>query len=51
MTIEELREKLQKIKKWNNPMEAHRAADDNLLTYINDSEVTRLFNDLEKWYE
>ena len=34
----------------NDPEYDHRAADRALLDYINDPEVTKAFNDIEKWY-
>jgi hypothetical protein len=51
MSIEELREKL--IKAFNGPGDkelTHMDADDLLLEYINDPEVTRIFNEADKWY-
>ena len=34
-----------------SPDEAHVKADDLLLKYINDSEITQAFEKIEKWYE
>ena len=52
MTIEELRQKLQEIK--NNAgadVEGqHSDADRLLIKYINDAQVTKIFDDIEKWY-
>jgi len=56
MNIKELREGMERIN-WEcsgNPNwdeeQAHVKIDELLLEYINDSEVTRLFKVLDKWY-
>jgi hypothetical protein len=62
MTIEELRDELRKIKAQqdarkpgtvkgaSDPAVQHMRADEFLLDFINDEEVTRLFRSLTKWY-
>lgn len=54
MTLEELKEKLKAIidRQSNRDTERdHIEADGLLLEYINDEEVTRLFEEIEKWYD
>lgn len=34
----------------NDTEKAHSDADDALLEYINDPEITKAFNSVEKWY-
>lgn len=46
--IDKLKELLDLSKK--DPEDAHGQADEYLLKFINDSEITDLFNKLEKWY-
>jgi len=55
MTIEELRRKLYTLvaKEDGGQFDtetAHVEADELLLEYINDEEVSRSFHDLNKWY-
>ena len=51
MSKEELIAKLKALSESNYDIEeGHSQADGWLLEYINDPEVTELFNDLEKWY-
>ena len=54
MTIDELKEGLKEIKKeeeehYDLEM-THGKADNLLLKFIDSAEVTKLFNDLNKWY-
>ena len=50
MNIKELKEKLKSINpNWDVEMN-HVRADELLLEYINDPEVTQLFDNIEKWY-
>lgn len=53
MTIEELRSQLRDLancKHGYDPEADHGKADDLLLEFINDKEVTEAFNDIDKWY-
>jgi hypothetical protein len=52
MTIDELKAKLMEaIEKYKGDTETlHGEADELLLEYINDTEVTALYNSFEKWY-
>lgn len=51
MTKQELIEKLQYCKSIDADEDlAHTTADEALLEYINDPEVTELFNSIHKWY-
>lgn len=51
MTKEELIQNLKALSESNYDIEVgHGQADEWLLEYINDAEVTELFNELEKWY-
>jgi hypothetical protein len=53
MSIEELREKLRALLEDREDADTendHVRADDLLLDYINDAEVSEAFNALEKWY-
>jgi hypothetical protein len=52
MTIEELRQKLDEIAiiGGRDPEVEHSAADELLVRYINDPEVTKIYGDIEKWY-
>jgi hypothetical protein len=46
-------ELLEKLKSWHGETDhegAHIAADEILLEYINDEEIAKAFNDIEKWY-
>ena len=51
MTKPELIEKLRKIQEdtWDKEKN-HGEADDLLLAYIGDEDITDAFNDIEKWY-
>jgi hypothetical protein len=53
MTLEQLREamKAAEIKYQENPELIHTAQDDLLLEFINDPEVTEIYNRTAKWYE
>lgn len=62
LTKEKLLKRLKELKtetdKWSNkirsditPLEAHEEADDLLLNYISDIEITKAFDAIEKWYE
>jgi hypothetical protein len=51
MTKEELLEKLAYLRKHNWDTEAnHGEADDLLLEYINDKDIKKAFEEIEKWY-
>jgi len=50
LSKEELILKLKEIQLINDEEYAHQQADDALLAYINDDEITRLFNEIDKWY-
>jgi hypothetical protein len=51
MTKQELITELNKIAKMSGDIEVdHIKADDLLLKYINDNEVTTAFNNILKWY-
>jgi hypothetical protein len=51
MTKAELINKLNELAKLNeDPEAAHCDADDELLKYINDPEITKAFNAVPKWY-
>jgi hypothetical protein len=52
MTIEELRAELEALvgPSLRDPERYHGEADDALIAYINDPEVTRLFNAIDKYY-
>jgi hypothetical protein len=43
--------KLKAIQTLSDPILAHRLADEMLLTYIGDEDVTEAFNDITKYYE
>ena len=49
MTKQELIEKLKNVE--GLKPEAHIQADELLLEYIADAEVTKTFNNIDKWYE
>ena len=48
--LDVLRTKLRVCPKNDSPEGAHRTADEALLEYIDDDEVTYLFTSMEKWY-
>lgn len=50
MTKEELIVKLKECSENGDLEQAHIDADDALLEYINDPEITQAFNSCEKWY-
>lgn len=51
MKIEELRKKLKEIKQLGGDEEIdHMDADELLLAYINDKEVSETFDSIGKWY-
>lgn len=47
---EKLIERLIEIRKKYDPEYGHQEADDLLLGYINDDDISQAFNDIEKWY-
>jgi hypothetical protein len=47
---EEVLAKLQELRESNDPETGHIEADALLLRYINDPEIARAFNVLQKWY-
>lgn len=49
MTKEELLKEFKKLRKFDTET-AHFKADELLLQYINDTEITKVFDKLEKWY-
>ena len=50
MNIKQLKEQLKSIDSSDTQYTNHIRADELLLEYINDQEVTDLFNKIEKWY-
>ena len=50
MTKEELIKKLFDLTCYYDLEKAHIEADILLLEYINDEEITKAFNDIDKWY-
>jgi hypothetical protein len=50
MTKEQLLAKLKECAYMDDPERAHGEADDALLEYINDAEITAVFNAFDKWY-
>lgn len=50
MWRDELIEKLKELKEHDDPASAHELADEYLLSYIGDKEVSELFYNLERWY-
>jgi protein-arginine kinase activator protein McsA len=51
VSIEELKEKLKELTSESDYESAHKAADKLLLEYINDAEVSEIFEDeIGKWY-
>lgn len=48
ITKEELLTKLREIE--GNPIEQHEEADDLLLEYIDDVEITEAYDAIHKWY-
>lgn len=51
LTVEQLRVKLRELASNGNPPEDHVSADDLLLDYIGDDEVTAAFKAIPKFYE
>lgn len=51
MTIEELREKLEEIERrgWGDWEAVHGEQGDALLEYINDDQVSKIYNRTTKW--
>ena len=47
---DELKEKLKHYATMKDMEEAHKYADDALLKYINDEEVTMLYERINRWY-
>jgi len=50
MTKVELIKKLKALQIDTDPESAHSEADDLLLEYINDQDISKEFNDIHKWY-
>lgn len=50
LTKIKLLENLKELKKSNDEESAHIEADNLLLEYINDDEITQAFKDINKWY-
>jgi hypothetical protein len=50
MTKEKLIAKLKKLEKIDDLEVAHYYADALLLEYINDADISKTFNDIDKWY-
>ena len=52
MTKKELIEQLKELveSSWSNAENAHAAADKLLLEFVNDSEITEAFEQIEKYY-
>ena len=50
MTRDELLADLRRAQELDDTEAAHAWADDALLDYINDPEVTRAYGDIKKWY-
>ncbi len=50
MTREELLAKITVLKGYDNPQNAHIEADEALLEYINDVEISDAFYGIHKWY-
>lgn len=51
MIKQELIDKLKEFAKAETPEYKHAEADDLLLEYINDPEITEAFDSIDKWYE
>jgi hypothetical protein len=51
ITRDELLEKLKELRGHWNTATAHYDADELLLQFIHDPEITRAFMELERWYE
>lgn len=50
MTKDELVKRLKALNNLDDPKQAHIHADELLLKYINDKEVSDTFDDIDKWY-
>ena len=50
LALEKLKQALVNLKESDNTEEAHQIADAAFLSYINDADVTELFDLLKKWY-
>lgn len=50
MSKEELIEKLKKLQDCGDPEIAHSEADELILAYLNDTEITEEFKKITKWY-
>ena len=50
-SIPSLRKAMWLASQSDDPARAHRFADQALLEFANDEEVTRLFGAMERWYE
>lgn len=50
MDIQELKQRLDFLGAQKDKEERHELADKALLEYINDPDVTRLFEEMDKWY-
>ena len=50
MTRQELLDKLDQIRREGDPEGGHIEADEALLGYINDMEVSQAFQAISKWY-
>ncbi len=50
MTKEELLERLKQSANSDDTEGAHSDADDDLIAYINDEDITKAYNEVPKWY-
>ncbi len=50
MNKEQLIQRLKDLQEFGDIEVAHSMADKALIAYINDPEVTKLFEEMEKWY-
>ncbi len=50
MTKQELIEKLKELAKSSDTEEAHGGADQLLIDFINDEEITEAYDSIKKWY-
>ncbi|MCK9556366.1 hypothetical protein M0R36_11250 [bacterium] len=50
MTKDELIKRLNEIKDEGGGEGGHMEADDLLLEYINDPDISKAFNEIERWY-
>ena len=50
MTKDELIEKLKELSKIGDTEMAHHDADDLLISYINDEEISEAYGNIGKWY-